>query len=122
MSSEVSVEDLLAGMSPEARAMAQRLRRLIRDVHPAVVERAVPAARCIRYFGDGRSLGDPVLDLSPEGDQVLLGFQRLPSSADPKGLLAGAGARQLRIKASGSFDEPYYRRLMEAAFSQHRGP
>jgi len=105
MSSGVSVEDFLAGMSPEARAMMQRLRRLIRDVHPAVVERAVPAARCIRYFAGERSGGVPVLDLSPDGDQVLLGFER---------------ERQLRIKASGAFDEPYYRGLMEAAFSQHR--
>jgi hypothetical protein len=121
MSSGPPVDEFLASMSPEARAMVQRLRRLIRDVYPAVVERAVPAARSLRYFAGERSAG-PVLDVSPDRDQVLLGFARSPASADPKGLLSGDGARQLRITASGVFDERYYRSLVEAAFSQHRRP
>jgi len=107
MSRVVPVEEFLASMSPEARAMVQRLRRLIRDVYPAVVERAEPEQSSIRYFASERAAAR-VLSLSPGRDFVLLGFL----------MDKEASLRQVRITASGTFDEPYYRSLLEAAFER----
>lgn len=121
MSSVVPVEEFLAGLSPEARAMTQRLRRLIREVSPAVLERAERETRSIRYFSRERST-DGVLSLAPDGNGVLLGFEHCRELPDPRRLLAGdgEGRRRVRLIASGAFDEPYFRRLVEAAFSPAR--
>lgn len=121
MSSVVPIEEFLASMSPEARAMIQRLRRLIRETYPAVVERAERETSSLRYFTGARS-ADGVLYLAPDGHHVLLGFEHAQGLPDPGGLLTGdgAGRGQVRIPASGAFDEPYFRRLMETAFSLRR--
>jgi hypothetical protein len=121
MSSVVPIEEFLASMSPEARAMTQRLRRLIREVYPAVVERAERETSSLRYFGGERAAGC-VLSLAPEGHHVLLGFEQAPGLPDPRGILAGdgAGKGRVRVAASDTFDESYFRHLMEAAFSLRR--
>lgn len=120
MSSGVPVEEFLASISPEARALVQRLRRLIRDVYPTAVERVDGGGSAIRYFAGERS----VLYLSPDRDQVLLGFERPRALPDPRGLLTFTGAEtgHIRITASGTFDESYYRSLVESAFSPFLGP
>jgi|SRR5918992_2790943 hypothetical protein len=118
MSSVVSIEEFLASMSPEARALVQRLRRLIREVYPGAVERAEPETSSLRFFLDGRA-ADGVLFLAPEDHHVLLGFENPRELPDPRGLLTGDGdgRSHVRITASGAFDEPYFRRLLETAFS-----
>ncbi|HEY7214220.1 MAG TPA: hypothetical protein VIC28_06290 [Thermoanaerobaculia bacterium] len=118
MSSVVPVEEFLASLSPEARAMTQRLRRLIREVSPAVRERAERETRSLRYFL-GERPGDGVLDLAPDGNDVLLSFERSQALPDPRRLLNGdgAGRGEVRLTASGAFDEPYFRSLLEAAFT-----
>ncbi len=118
MSSVVPIEEFLASLSPEARAMTQRLRRLIREVSPAVVERAERETRSLRYFTGERS-GKSLLSLAPEGNDVVLGFEPSRGLPDPRRLLAGDGADRSRVRltASGAFDEPYFRRLVEAALS-----
>ena len=122
MSSVVPVEEFLASLSPEARAMTQRLRRLIREVSPAVRERAERETRSLRYFIGERPDGDGVLHLAPDVKDVLLSFERSQVLPDPRCLLNGdgAGRRQVRLTASGAFDEPYFRCLLEAAFSSPR--
>lgn len=123
MSSVVPIEEFLASMSPEARAMVQRLRRLIREVHPGVVERAEREPRSLRCFSGERS-ADGILSLASEGNHVLLGFDQAQGLPDPRGILSGdgAGKSRVRISASGAFDEPYFRRLLETAFSGRRKP
>ena len=122
MSSVVPIEELLASMSPEARAMVQRLRRLIREVHPGVVERAERETRSLRCFSERSA--DGILSLASDGNHVLLGFEQAQGLPDPKGILAGdgAGKSRVRIAASGAFDEPYFRHLLETAFSSRRKP
>lgn len=121
MSSVVPIEEFLASLSPEARAMTQRLRRLIREVSPAVIERAERETRSLRYFNGGRS-GKSPLSLAPDGNDVVLGFEPSRELPDPRRLLTGDGGGngQVRLTASGAFDEPYFRRLLEAAFSSLR--
>jgi hypothetical protein len=118
MSSVVSIEEFLASMSPEARALIQRLRRLIREVCPDVVERTERETSSLRCFADGRSAGGVVF-LAAENHHVVLGFDDADGLPDPKGLLTGDGdgRSHVRITASGAFDEPYFRRLLETAFS-----
>ena len=98
--------------------MIQRLRRLIREVHPGVVERAERQTNCLRCF-EGERSADGVLYLASEDNHVLLGFERAQGLPDPRGILAGdgEGKGRVRITASGAFDEPYFRRLLEMAFS-----
>ena len=121
MSSVVPIEEFLASLSPEARAMTQRLRRLIREVSPAVVERAERETRSLRYFTGERS-GRSLLSLAPDGKDVVLGFEPSRGAPDTHRLLTGDGAAkgQVRLTASGAFDEPYFRHLLEAALSSPR--
>jgi hypothetical protein len=122
MSTVVPIEEFLASLSPEARAMTQRLRRLIREVSPTVLERAERESRSLRYSNGGKRSGDGVLYLAPDGHDVLLGFEHSRGLPDPRRLLSGdgTGRGEVRLTASGAFDEPYFRRLVEAAFSPAR--
>jgi hypothetical protein len=101
------------------RELVERLRRLIREAHPGVVERAYPGWGSIRYMTSGRS-ADRVVYLSPGRDHVNLGFPYSRAPPDPHSRLTGVGEnmRHARVTVGEPFEEAYYRILRDAAFSR----
>ena len=103
---EIPPEALLADHSPEHRAIANALRRLVRDAVPDAIERVrpgwgligydVPFGRRTRYFA--------FVWVEPE--HVHLGFEHGVLMDDPQGLLGGAGiTKQVRWLTFEHIDE-----------------
>lgn len=80
-------EELIAGYSPEVRAIACRLRRLVREELPLAEETVYLGWRSAMYR-DGRE----VCGIQPlRGGYCNLYFMRGAALADPNGLLEGTG-------------------------------
>jgi hypothetical protein len=103
---EIPPEALLADHSPEHRAIANALRRLVRDAVPDAIERVrpgwgligydVPFGRRTRYFAF----------VWVETEHVHLGFEHGVLMDDPEGLLRGAGiTKQVRWLTFEHLDE-----------------
>jgi hypothetical protein len=113
------VEALLADHSPEHRAIANRLRDLVKDTIPDVIERVrpgwgligydVPVGRRTRYFA--------FIWLEPE--HVHLGFEHGVLMTDPAGLLEGRGitkqVRWLTMRSRGDIPPETPELIREAA-------
>jgi hypothetical protein len=88
-----SPEELLVGLSPQVRQLAEQLRELIREVVPDVEETGYPGWKLIGYR-HGRYFGF----IAPKADHIQLGFEHGATLPDPAGLLEGAG-KQVRYVA-----------------------
>jgi len=85
-------EQILAPHPPAIRALANRLRRLVRDTLPEVEERGVPGWGAINYHHPAVGL---VCGIFPFRDMVKLVLEHGASLPDPDGILTGA-TRQVR--------------------------
>ncbi len=88
----VKPEDILAEHTPEVRALAESLRKLVLETIPNAVELAYPVWHGIgyRHPESGYFCG-----IFPQKDSVKLGFEFGVLLPDPDGLLEGTG-RQVR--------------------------
>ena len=88
----MSPEDILAEHTPEVRALAERLRQLIRETVPEASEAAYPVWHGIGYRHPETGYFCAIFPLE---DEVKLGFEFGVLLPDPAGLLQGNG-RQVR--------------------------
>ena len=90
-------EALLDDFPPPMRAIAHRLRDVVRTAMPEAIERVRPGWRLIGYdlpVGNRRVY---FAFVSPENEHVHLGFEHGWAMADPHGLLNGEGiTKQVR--------------------------
>jgi len=90
-----SFEELLVNNSPEAQALAKKLRRLIRRLVPKAKEKIYPGWGVLDYqLGGGRDF----LSIGPQKKYVNLYFMRGKQLPDPAGLLQGAGKSMRHVK------------------------
>jgi hypothetical protein len=115
----VPVEAFLEGFSPAHRAIADRLRSIVRRTVPEATERVRAGWRVIGFdLPKGRR--SPFFAwVFPEREHVHLGFPQGVRIADPEGLLDGAGitkrARWLTYTTLEDIDEAVAERLLLAA-------
>ncbi|HET6231263.1 MAG TPA: DUF1801 domain-containing protein [Longimicrobiaceae bacterium] len=112
---EATIEDLLAGCSPEVRDLALRTCDLARRILPGAVEKAHTGWKIIT-FGKSAGMNAMVFGVAPHRERVniqLVGAD-LP---DPTGLLEGTGkaARHVKIKSAEMLDDPALHDLLRAA-------
>jgi len=94
---QIPIDAYLDGFSPVVRATADKLRRLVRDAEPNVIERVRLGWHLIGYDLPLRRYGLYFAYVAPEADHVHLGFEYGVFMDDPRGLLQGAGlTKQLR--------------------------
>jgi len=93
----VPPEALLDDFPPPMRAIAQRLRKIIKRAEPDAIERVRPGWRLIGYdlaIGKRRVY---FAFVAPENEHVHLGFEYGWAMRDPGGLLRGEGiTKQVR--------------------------
>ena len=115
-------EDVIRNSNPQIAAIAHRLRDLIVQVYPEVVEVPRPAEQHTGY-GVGLNKASEIFGyLCPMQAYVRLGFYYGAALPDPKGLLEGAGKRlrHIKIYSLAEVERPQVRRLLEAAVRERK--
>ena len=88
-------EALLAGYPPPMRAIAERLRAVVRRAVPDAIERVRPGWRLIGYdVPNGPRRLSYFCYVAPEAEHVHLGFEYGVFTSDPDGVLTGRGVTQ----------------------------
>lgn len=116
-------DEIVSGVSSQARQLAEQARALIQTVYPAVVEVPWPKQRVIGYGVGPKKMSEHFCYISVSKDHINLGFMYGAELPDPEGLLTGEGKllRHVRITRSEQLSDPALRQLLEAA-SVHRMP
>ena len=87
----IPVEALLADFSPGHTAVAERLRRIVRDAVPEAIERVRPGWRLIGYDLPIRRHAAFFAWIWPQTEHIHLGFPRGALMDDPNDVLRGDG-------------------------------
>ena len=114
--------DVIRNSPAPMAAIARRLRRLIVDIYPDVVEVPRPAEQHASY-GVGSKKDNEIFGyICPMTDYVRLGFYYGGTLPDPKGLLQGEGKRlrHIKIYSRSEVDRPEIRRLLKAAVQERK--
>lgn len=116
-------EEIVSGVSPHARRLAEQARELIREVYPAVVEVPWPKQRVIGYGVGPKKMSEHFCYLSVSRAHINVGFMYGAELPDPQHLLEGSGKllRHVRITELEQLANPALRQLLMTA-SKHRMP
>jgi hypothetical protein len=91
-------EDALAASSAQVQEIARRLRQLIVDVYPDVVEVPWPKQRIIGYGVGPKKMSEHFCYIGAHRQHVNLGFYYGAELPDPEGLMEGTGKKLRHIK------------------------
>ena len=116
-------EDILAESDPAVRELAHRVRSLIAEVFPGVVEVPWPTQRVAGYGVGPKKMSEHFCYIAAHRDHVNLGFYYGAELPDPEGLLQGPGKRlrHIPLASTAELERPAVRHLVHAA-STHRMP
>ena len=116
-------DEIVSGVSPHARQLAEQARTLIRDVYPAIVEVPWPKQRVIGYGVGLKKMSEHFCYISVSRNHINLGFMYGAELPDPEKLLEGSGKllRHVRIDNLEQLSKPALRQLLVTA-SRHRMP
>ncbi|WP_052668447.1 DUF1801 domain-containing protein [Nitriliruptor alkaliphilus] len=117
------VETVWASHDPTIRALAERVRALVRQVIPDATEEADPSAGLIGFTTQPGTYRGLIVAVAPHTAHVNLMFSRGVELLDADGaeLLEGTGkrARHVRFRGSDDVDRPGVRTLLEEAARRH---
>lgn len=113
-------EDALSGLSDQVKEIAGRLRALISDVYPEVIEVPWPKQKIIGYGVGPKKMSEHFCYIGAFKAHVNLGFYYGAVLPDPEGLMEGTGInlRHIKFKSLEAADQPAVRDLLEAALEQ----
>lgn len=116
-------DEIVAGVSAQARELALQARALIQAVYPAVVEVPWPKQRVIGYGVGPKKMSEHFCYISVSKNHINVGFMYGAELPDPEKLLDGSGKllRHVRITSPEELEHPALRELLEVA-SKHRMP
>jgi hypothetical protein len=114
--------DVMLDASPDVAKIAYKLRDMIEDVYPDVVEIAKPAEQHAVYAIELNKVDEIFGYLCPRNNYVRLGFYFGTAFPDPGGLLLGTGKRLRHIKVYTMADaeRPEIRGLVEGAVRERQ--
>lgn len=93
-----SFDEALSGSSSHVKEIARRLRKLIIDLYPEVVEVPWPKQKIIGYGVGPKKMSEHFCYIGAHREHVNLGFYYGAELPDPKGLLEGTGKKLRHIK------------------------
>ncbi|MGD9092147.1 MAG: DUF1801 domain-containing protein [Anaerolineales bacterium] len=112
--------EAISGSSSRVVEIAKRLRELIIEVYPDVVE--VPWAKqgIIGYGVGPKKMSEHFCYIAAFRDHVNLGFYYGAGLSDPEGLLDGTGKkmRHIKVRDIEMVKQPAIRRMIEAALDE----
>jgi hypothetical protein len=115
-------EEVLAGSSDEIRAIATRLRALMVDVYPDVVEVPWPKQRIAGYGVGPKKMSEHFCYIGTHSAHVNLGFYYGAGLPDPEGLLEGTGKklRHIKVRDVEDVDRPAVREMIERSLAERQ--
>jgi len=115
-------EQVLTGSSSQVRETAERLRALIIEVYPEVVEVPWPKQKIVGYGVGPKKMSEHFCYIGAFKKHVNLGFYYGADLPDPQGLLEGMGInlRHIKVKNSEEVDQPALRDILQASFDERK--
>jgi len=115
-------EQALSGSSEQVKEIAERLRALIIEVYPGVVEVPWPKQKIIGYGVGPKKMSQHFCYIGAFKAHVNLGFYYGAELADPMVLLEGTGKklRHIKVKSSDEVDNPALREILEASLEERK--
>jgi len=115
-------EQALSGSSEKVKEIAERLRALIIEEYPGVVEVPWPKQKIIGYGVGPKKMSEHFCYIGAFSAHVNLGFYYGAELADPMVLLEGTGKklRHIKVKSSDEVDNPALREILEASLEERK--
>ena len=115
-------EETLSGSSDQVKEIAGRLRALISEAYPEVVEVPWPKQKIIGYGVGPRKMSEHFCYIGAYSAHVNLGFYYGADLPDPQGLLEGTGKnlRHIKVMNSEEVDQPALRDILQASLEERK--
>ncbi len=109
-----SFDEAISGSSPKVQEIARRLRQLIIDVYPDVVEVPWPKQWVIGYGVGPKKMTEHFCYIAAYKGHVNFGFYRGAALPDQEGLMEGTGKemRHVKVRKVDEVDQPALRQLV----------
>ena len=109
------IEAFVEGQTPAVQPIVRRLRALVKETLPDLVE-SLDTRGVLRY-GRGAGMHEWTCYVSGHKAHANLGFARGAGLPDPDGLIEGTGKnlRHVKVRSVDAVDHPGLKRLLEAA-------
>ena len=93
-----SFDRVISGSNARVQEIAKRVRQLIVEVYPDVVEVAWPKQKIVGYGVGPKKMSEHFCYIGIHKSHVNLGFYRGAELADPAGLMEGTGIKLRHVK------------------------
>ena len=115
-------EEALSGASDQVKEIAGRLRALISDVYPEVVEVPWPKQKIIGYGVGPKKMSEHFCYIGAFKAHVNLGFYYGADLPDPQALMEGSGIKMRHIKVSEAEEIalPANRQIVAASLAERK--
>ena len=115
-------EDAIGGSSPEVQEVARRLRELIIEIYPGVVEVPWPIQKNVGYGVGPKKMSEHFCYIMALSNRVNLGFFYGADLADPEGLMEGTGKklRHVKVKSLEQVEQSLIRDLLQLSIKERK--
>jgi hypothetical protein len=113
-------DEAISGSITDVELIARRLRDLIIEIYPDVVEVPWPNQKIIGYGVGPKKMSQHFCYIAAQREYVNLGFYYGADLPDPEGLLEGTGKklRHIKVKEVGMVAQPALRQMIEASLHE----
>ena len=117
-----SFDEAIAESSALVQEIARRLRQLIVDVYPDVVEVPWPKQRIIGYGVGPKKMTEHFCYIAAYKKHVNLGFYRGAALPDPEGLMEGTGKelRHVKVRSVDEAERPSLKQLVQLSLEERQ--
>jgi hypothetical protein len=115
-------EEAISGSSRQVKEIAERLRAVIIQVYPEVVEVPWPKQKIVGYGVGPKKMSEHFCYIGAFKKHVDLGFYYGADLPDPQGLLEGTGKnlRHIKVKNGDEVDQPALREILIASLEERK--
>ena len=113
-------EDAIGGSSPQVQEVARRLRELIIEIYPGVVEVPWPKQKIVGYGVGPKKMSEHFCYIGAQSHRVNLGFFYGADLSDPEDLMEGTGKklRHIKVRDVEQAGQPAVRELIQQSISE----
>ncbi len=117
-----SFDEALSGSSDHVEEIARRLRKLIIDLYPEVVEVPWPKQMIIGYGVGPKKMSEHFCYIGAHREHVNLGFYYGAELLDPEGLLEGTGKklRHIKVREIEEVAQPALRQMIKSSLEERK--